>query len=105
MESSNKQQSINNKDSYNPELEEVQKFLDASREASHRFHKFALIINDYALMDEPAIILRAVENMRTIVNYVDGKYSKEFQEMLKNHGKYRRPMTVEKRAEIIRRSE
>ena len=51
MESSNKQQSINNKDSYNPELEEVQKFLDASREASHRFHKFALIINDYALMD------------------------------------------------------
>lgn len=51
----------------NPEQDEVKKFLEMYREAMYQFRRFCYIMNDYVSMDEPAIILCAVDNLRKIV--------------------------------------
>ena len=76
MDSSNKQQSsfqemVPSRSSIamtgDPEQDEVKKFLEMSREAMDQFRRFCYIMNDYVSMDEPAIILCAVDNLRDIV--------------------------------------
>ena len=102
MESYNKRQFAVN----DPELIKAKKFLDATREASYRFWRIDGKNIEYDFMDEPAILLRAVENMRAIVNFIDQKWSKDTQDWIKNSGTYRRyEMTDGKRAEISERAE